>query len=88
MAWRAARPIRTALALIRAGVERVVEVTDDEVEDAMRAIYEDTHNVAEGRSRSRARGPLAGARSPARHDGRSRPDRGQRGRTVVRAHRG
>jgi len=41
-------PDPEALALIRAGVERVVEVTDDEVEDAMRAIYEDTHNVAEG----------------------------------------
>ena len=26
----------------------VVEVTDDQVEDAMRAIYDDTHNVAEG----------------------------------------
>jgi threonine dehydratase len=41
-------PDPEALALIRAGVERVVQVTDDEVEDAMRVIYEDTHNVAEG----------------------------------------
>ena len=37
-----------ALRWIRSGVERVVEVTDDEIEGAMRAIYEDTHNVAEG----------------------------------------
>jgi threonine dehydratase len=29
-------------------LERVVQVTDDEVEDAMRAIFTDTHNVAEG----------------------------------------
>ena len=30
------------------GVERVVEVSDDEVEAAMRALFDDTHNVAEG----------------------------------------
>ncbi len=41
-------PEPSALAAIRSGVERVVEVTDDEIEDAMRAVYEDTHNVAEG----------------------------------------
>ena len=37
-----------ALAHILRGVERVVEVTDDEVEAAMRALFSDTHNVAEG----------------------------------------
>ncbi|HET7696170.1 MAG TPA: threonine dehydratase [Vicinamibacterales bacterium] len=41
-------PVAAALDIIRAGVERVVEVTDDEIEAAMRAIYDDTHNVAEG----------------------------------------
>ena len=41
-------PVPEALDAIAAGVERIVEVTDDEVEEAMRAIYEDTHNVAEG----------------------------------------
>jgi threonine dehydratase len=41
-------PVPEALALIRAGAERVVEVTDDEIEEAMRALFEDTHNVAEG----------------------------------------
>jgi threonine dehydratase len=41
-------PDPEALSAIRAGAERVVEVTDDEIESAMRAIYEDTHNVAEG----------------------------------------
>jgi threonine dehydratase len=41
-------PVAEALALIRAGVARVVEVTDEEIEDAMRALFEDTHNVVEG----------------------------------------
>ena len=41
-------PDADALAAIRAGVERVVEVTDEEIAGAMRAVYEDTHNVAEG----------------------------------------
>lgn len=41
-------PVAEALAVIRAGADRVVEVTDDEIEDAMRAIFDDTHNVAEG----------------------------------------
>jgi threonine dehydratase len=33
-------------------VERVIEVTDDQIEQAMRAIYDDTHNVAEGAAAS------------------------------------
>jgi threonine dehydratase len=41
-------PEPAALDVIRGGAERVVEVTDHEIEDAMRAFYEDTHNVAEG----------------------------------------
>jgi threonine dehydratase len=41
-------PHDEALALVRRGAERIVEVTDDEIEEAMRAIYDDTHNVAEG----------------------------------------
>lgn len=41
-------PDAEALAMIRNGAERVVEVTDDEIEEAMRAIFDDTHNVAEG----------------------------------------
>lgn len=41
-------PVGEALTAIRAGVDRVVEVTDDEIEAAMRAIFADTHNVAEG----------------------------------------
>lgn len=41
-------PVAEALTVIRAGAERVVEVSDGEIEAAMRAIYDDTHNVAEG----------------------------------------
>jgi threonine dehydratase len=41
-------PNGDALEIIRAGVDHVVEVTDDEVEDAMRALFSDTHNVVEG----------------------------------------
>jgi threonine dehydratase len=41
-------PVPEALSLIQSGAERLVEVTDDEIEDAMRALFEDTHNVVEG----------------------------------------
>jgi threonine dehydratase len=41
-------PVPEAVDAIRHGAERLVEVTDDEIEESMRAIYEDTHNVAEG----------------------------------------
>jgi threonine dehydratase len=59
-------PVLEALEMIRKGIDRVVQVTDDEIEEAMRAIYDDTHNVAEGaaaaslaallKERDRARG--------------------------------
>jgi threonine dehydratase len=42
------KPIAAALDLMKAGMDRVVVVDDDEVEDAMRAYFMDTHNVAEG----------------------------------------
>lgn len=41
-------PDPEALAVIRRGVARVVEVTDAEVEAAMAALFTDTHNAAEG----------------------------------------
>jgi len=41
-------PDDSALTIIQSGVDRIVEVTDDEVEAAMRALFSDTHNVVEG----------------------------------------
>jgi threonine dehydratase len=45
-------PVADALETIRTGIDRVVEVSDDEIEAAMRALYDDTHNVAEGAAAS------------------------------------
>ena len=42
------KPDAVAVEIIRAGMDRVVMVDDDEVKDAMRAYFVDTHNVAEG----------------------------------------
>jgi threonine dehydratase len=36
------------LEIIKAGMDRILMVDDDEVRDAMRAYFVDTHNVAEG----------------------------------------
>jgi threonine dehydratase len=41
-------PVPTALETLTHGLSRVVSVTDDEVEDAMRHLFSDTHNAAEG----------------------------------------
>jgi threonine dehydratase len=41
-------PVPEALEVIRREAEDVVAVTDDEVAEAMRALFTDTHNVAEG----------------------------------------
>ncbi len=41
-------PSSSALEVILSGAARIVRVTDDEVAAAMRAIYADTHNIAEG----------------------------------------
>ena len=41
-------PVPEALAIYAEGAERFVEVTDDEVAEAMRICFSDTHNVAEG----------------------------------------
>jgi threonine dehydratase len=59
----------TALPHILRGVERVEQVSDNEVEAAMRALFSDTHNVAEGAGAIalpavlRARAALAGRRA-------------------------
>ncbi|MHB1223731.1 MAG: threonine dehydratase [Gemmatimonadaceae bacterium] len=41
-------PDPSALAMLSAGLARVVQVTDDEVEAAMRLMFSATHNAAEG----------------------------------------
>jgi threonine dehydratase len=41
-------PHEAALAILRRGAARIVRVGEDEIAQAMRAIWEDTHNVAEG----------------------------------------
>ena len=41
-------PVPAALEAISNGAERVVAVSDDEIAEAMRAYYADTHNLAEG----------------------------------------
>jgi threonine dehydratase len=51
------KPNAAAMEIIWANVARIVEVTDAEIEFAMRAMYQDTHNVAEGA----AAAALAGA---------------------------
>jgi threonine dehydratase len=41
-------PVPAALEVILRGAARIVEVSDAEVEDAMRAYFSDTHQIAEG----------------------------------------
>ena len=59
-------PVSDALDAIRRGADRVVEVSDEEIEDAMCALFADTHNVAEGAGAAalaavlRERGQLTG----------------------------
>jgi threonine dehydratase len=50
-------PDAEALAIIRNGASRIVQVTDDEIGDAVRAYWTDTHNLAEGAGAA----PLAAA---------------------------
>ena len=50
-------PDADALAIIRKGASRIVQVTDDEIGEAVRAYWTDTHNLAEGAGAA----PLAAA---------------------------
>ncbi len=50
-------PDPDALAIIRKGASRIVQVTDDEIASAMRTYWTDTHNLAEGAGAA----PLAAA---------------------------
>ncbi|MGO9336667.1 MAG: threonine dehydratase [Terracidiphilus sp.] len=51
-------PNAQAMEIIWANVARVVEVSDAEIAAAMRAIYEDTHNLAEGAGAAALAGAL------------------------------
>ncbi len=61
-------PDASALAVISRGAARIVTVTEDEIADAIRAYYEDTHNLAEGAGAAafaalmQERGKMAGKR--------------------------
>jgi threonine dehydratase len=57
-------PVADAVATIRRGAARVVEVSDDEIESAMRAIFDDTHNVAEGAGAAALAGLLKDGGTP------------------------
>lgn len=50
------QPSADALAIIAKGAARIVRLADDEIAEAMRAYFTDTHNVAEGAGAA----PLAG----------------------------
>jgi threonine dehydratase len=60
-------PNLEALAVIRQGVDRIVEVTDREVAEAIRTIFECTHNVSEGAG---AAALAAAMQEKSRHAGR------------------
>lgn len=49
-------PVPEAFEMMKAGVARVIRLTEDEIAEAVRAYYTDTHNVAEGAGAA----PLAG----------------------------
>lgn len=51
-------PDEQALAVIRREVDDVIAVSDDQVADAMRALFADTHNVAEGAGAAALAGAL------------------------------
>lgn len=62
-------PSPAALAMMRRGVSRIVEVGEEAIVAAMRAYYTDTHNLAEGAG-AIALGALLGAEERARQRGR------------------
>ncbi|MFC4349926.1 threonine dehydratase [Fodinicurvata halophila] len=51
------QPMDEALEMVRAGAERMVTLEEEEIADAIRAYYTDTHNLAEGAGAA----PLAAA---------------------------
>ena len=60
-------PNALAMEAIWANVARIVEVSDDAIKDAMRALYQDTHNLAEGAGAAALAGAVA--EKPSRNPG-------------------
>ena len=78
MACRTPEP--EALEILWHHLARIVRVTDDEVENAMRLMYSATHNVAEGAGAA----PLAAARQAGGQERGRRPQWRERGPRRVR----
>jgi threonine dehydratase len=58
------KPNEKAMEAIWENVARIVEVSDDAIEEAMRIYYEDTHNVAEGAGAAALAGALKESHTP------------------------
>ena len=52
-------PVSDAFDIYSAGAARIVSVNDDQIADAVRAYYSDTHNLAEGAGAGAGAEPLA-----------------------------
>jgi threonine dehydratase len=59
-------PVPAALDIIRAGAERIVRVSEDEVKAAVRHYYSDTHNLVEGAGAAPLAALLKEKRNPAK----------------------
>jgi threonine dehydratase len=62
-------PNASAMEAIWENVARIVEVSDDQIEEAMRILYEDTHNVAEGAGAAGLAGAMLEAQQPGQRIG-------------------
>ena len=62
-------PNAQAMEAIWENVARIVQVSDDAIEEAMRIYYEDTHNVAEGAGAAALAGALMERQTPQEHIG-------------------
>jgi len=58
------RPNEKAMEAIWGNVARIVEVSDDQIEEAMRIYYTDTHNLAEGAGAAALAGALLEPQTP------------------------
>ncbi len=66
-----------AFDIIRKGASRIVEVTDDEIGEAIRCLWTDTHNLSRGRRRGVSGGCFSGKGKAERKTRRADPQRRQ-----------